>query len=127
MIFDCSRLQQSSVEQLQNPRFSSPDEIHFSEIHKIVNAHYGTVNITVTDINQLIYSIIIPAKLKDIRPKTMDLPDDEFENIKKINDVVDKKNKELLRNIAKQLMNESIDFNIIAKITKLTLQEINEL
>ena len=127
MIFDCSRLLQSSVEQLQNPKSTSPNEIHLAEAHRIINAHYGTLNITVTDINQLIYSIIIPAKLKDIRPKTMDLPDDEFENITKINDLVDTKNKELLCNIAKQLMNESIDFNIIAKITKLTLQEINEL
>jgi hypothetical protein len=76
--------------------------------------------------NQLIYSITIPLQLKEIRPKVMDLPDIEFQKIEILNNLLITKNKELMLNIAKQLIKESIDVNIVSKITKLTLQEINE-
>lgn len=127
IIFDNSRLQQNSIYRLQNPKFNSIDEINFAEIHRIINAHYGKMDIITNDANQLIYSITIPAKLKEIRPKIMNLPDIAFEQLEEINALVNNKNKELLHNIAKQLINESVDISIIAKITKLTLQEINEL
>lgn len=85
------------------------------------------MEITLTGTNQLVYSITVPARLKEIRPNCMNLSDVELQNIQTINTLIAAENKRLLRKISKQLMKESIDRNIIAKITRLTLQEINEL
>lgn len=77
--------------------------------------------------NQLMYTITIPVNLKEIRPKTMDLPDATFEALEQINALMLSKNKEIVKDIAKQLLQEAIDPKLIAKITKLNLQEIYEL
>ncbi|MGI9215003.1 MAG: hypothetical protein ACR2HS_05060, partial [Gammaproteobacteria bacterium] len=98
----------------------------FAEIYKTINAHYGKIDLMINNNHQLIYAITIPVQLKEIRPKFMDLPDIELQNIEILNNLLINKNKELMLDIAKQLIKESIDLNIIAKITKLTLQEINE-
>ena len=121
-----TRLRQEDIAQILNPPDISIDQIKFAEAYKIITAHYGKISITLKA-NKLTYSIVIPTKLKEIRPKKQDIPDRELENFKVINDLVVYKTKELMRNIAKQLIKIGIDFNAIAKITNLKLQEIKEL
>ena len=85
------------------------------------------LDITLNENNKIIYSIIIPSRLKEIRPKKTENPDYEFEKINIINDLMSEKIKGLACDIAKQLIKAGVDINLITKITKLTSQEINSL
>jgi len=125
IIFDVSLIKEQEINQLINPTFTSIDEINFAENYKIIAAHYGKMLITLNKNSKIVYSIIIPSRLKEIRPKKTENPDYEFEKINIINDLMSKKTKELICDIAKQLVQAGVNINLITKITKLTPQEIN--
>ncbi len=119
IIFDVSPLKQKETNQI--------DEINFAENNKIIAAHYGKMHTTLNEDNNIIYSIVIPSQLKEIRPKKTGNPDYEFEKMKAINDLMNKRITELVHDIAKQLIKAGMDIGLITKITKLTPQEINSL
>ncbi len=123
MIFNDAHIKQTDINKLLNPTFNSINEINFAEVYRVISAHYGKMNITLSKSNHLMYSLIMPAKLKEIRPKKNDLPDYEVDQIN--HSIIN--NKEILRDIAKQLIATGMDVVSIAKITKLTLKELKEL
>lgn len=124
ILFDINKQKTTFI---ANKEFKLRDEINFNENCKIIEAHYGKIQIIINEQNQLNFFITIPAKLKEIRPKKTDNQDLEIEKVQLINEFIDNKVKESIYNIAKQLIKSNMDVSLIAKITKLSEQEINSL
>lgn len=127
IIFDSTDIKQTDIDRLVKPSFNTINEINFVNIYRIIVAHYGKIHIYLNEFGKLVYSIIVPINLKEIRPKKNELPDYEFERFKKINNFINNKNKNLLLNIAKQLVQSNMDLELVAKITKLSIEEIEKL
>lgn len=124
IIIDNSTLNPQHIDQLLHPTLDTIESLEFIELYKIIEAHYGKVNIVLNDLGQVIYTIIIPARLKEIRPKKMNLPDGQLEQLREVNAVITATNKEVLHNVVRELIKIGMDFTTIAKITKLSLEEI---
>jgi len=127
IIFDSTYIKQTDIDRLVNYSFNTINEINFANIYRIIVAHYGKIHIYLNEFGKLVYSIIVPIKLKEIRPKKNELPDYELEKFKKVNNFMANKTKELLLNIAKQLVQSNMNLELVAKITKLSIEEIEEL
>jgi len=127
IIFDSTYIKQTDIDQLVNPSFNTINEINFATIYRIIVAHYGKIHIYLNKVGKLVYSLIVPIMLKEIRPKKNELPDYELERFKEVNSFMANKIKELLLSIAKQLIQSNINLELVAKITKLPIEEIEEL
>ena len=103
------------------------NEVKFAEVYNSISAHYGEFNITLEKSGLATYSLIIPSKLREIRPKRMNLPDMKLEEVNEVHEFISNKNKEVVINIAKQLLREGMSLTSIADITKLKLEEVKEL
>ncbi len=127
IIFKGVKLQQVDIDNLLNAESYTKESLIFSEMHKIILAHYGKVDISLQEPAELICSFTIPIRLKEIRPKKKDLPNASLETIKKLDIVLSQKGKETAIEIAKKLMEIGLSANNIAKVTGLSLKEINKL
>lgn len=101
------------------------DPIKLSENYKIIIAHYGKIQNILDLSNHIVYYITIPSRLKEIRPPKALHQDHEFSKIIAINDLIGRRIKEIINDIAKQLIELSVDPSLIIKVTKLTADEIN--
>jgi Na+/proline symporter len=115
------------LSKLINPTFSSALEISFAEVHKIIAAHYGEFSVTLDSSNRIVYSITLPMRLKEIRPKKMDLPDAQLTGIAAIDRLIRANDNQRIHNIAVELIKSGMDLPSISRITKLTLSELKEL
>ena len=124
IIFANTILHQHDIEQmLKKIMRNIEDQSNFIEIYKIMLAHYGKIKVNLTESNEIIYSIILPTHIKEIRPKKMNLLDPKLEIIKETNEFIT----ERIIDIAKNLIKEGLSYELIAKTTKLTLEEVREL
>ncbi len=127
IIIDNTTLNAQEINKLLNPSFSEISEIHFTDAHKVIIAHYGKFNITLDNLEQVTYSITIPIKLKEIRPKKKNLPDEYSEELKMVDLLITDRNNRAMRDTALALIKEGVDLNTISKATKLTLDELKQL
>ncbi|MDF2964776.1 MAG: hypothetical protein K0Q51_164 [Rickettsiaceae bacterium] len=97
--------------------------IDFIEANKILVAHYGEIEATLDDRNNLTYIISIPSNLTHIRPKKMNLPDDQIESLYSAKDLI----RAIMVDTARKLIKVGIDYNHIVEITNLTFEEIRQL
>ena len=118
--------QELELEQFINLGSREVDSIYLIDTKKVISAHYGKIQVF-EDNDNFVFEIIIPTNLKDIRPKKMDLIDEQIATIEEINNLITEKNKEVLYKIAVELIKEDLDFLVISKITKLNLETIQEL
>lgn len=124
---DSVTMKKVELKRLISPNFTVIEDIHFAEVYRIVAAHYGKIKIILNEKKQLIYSIIIPAHIKEIRPKKNQFPDDEFEKLQQINNIVANKSRELLIDISKKLIVSGLSVEFVANITGLPIDEVAEL
>ncbi|MCC8398640.1 MAG: hypothetical protein LN569_05080 [Rickettsia endosymbiont of Labidopullus appendiculatus] len=127
IMVDNVTLTQQEISLVLQPTFNSINELNFAEIHKIITAHYGKINISLDNFGQVIYSITIPSRLREIRPKKMDLVDKQLDEVKAQNIQLISKNNAIVCNIAKQLIEIGMSLPTVARITKLTLEELQQL
>ena len=127
IVIDNATLTKQEIKKILTPTLDTIAEVNFAEIYKVITAHYGTFNVTLGDPKQLTYSITLPTKLKDIRPKKKNLPDKHLEEIKMVDLLITDSNYKIISNIALELLKEGVDFNTIIKITKLTPNELKQL
>lgn len=119
-------LSQAKISSLLAQSYNTVEEMIFSNISLIISAHYGNFYIK-NDQEGTIYSFVIPAKINEIRPKTMDLPNAQLDNI----DNVVQLSKEMIRKriivIARELLKIGLDSQLVAKITRLSKDELEKL
>jgi Na+/proline symporter len=115
------------LSKLINPTFNSVLEVNFAEMHKIIVAHYGEFSVILDSSNSIVYSITLPMRLKEIRPKKMDLPDAQLTGIVAIDRLIRANDNQRIHDIAVELIKSGMDLPSISRITKLTLSELKEL
>ncbi len=115
------------INKIMNPTFNSVNEINFAEVHRIIAAHYGKFSVCLDDFNRIVYNITLPMQLKDIRPKKMNLPDEQLSEIEEIDMLVTRRNQQKIYDIAVELFKSGMDLASISRITKLTLSELDRL
>jgi Na+/proline symporter len=122
-----STLTQEDIRKMLRPAYETINEIRAEEIRKIISAHYGKITLNLTRAAEAIYTIIIPARLNEIRPKKMDLPDKKLNEADITNKIIADNNKEILKNVAIELIKSGMTSVFVAKVTKLSLEEIEQL
>ncbi|MFY9589666.1 sodium:solute symporter family transporter [Rickettsia endosymbiont of Halotydeus destructor] len=122
-----STLTQEDVRKMIRPAYNTINEIRSEEIQKIIGAHYGKIVLTLNRFAEANYIITLPARLNEIRPKKMDLPDEELDKAKVTNAFITANNKEILKNVAIELIKSGMSAVFVAKVTKLSLEEVKEL
>lgn len=106
--------------------FFNHDSNRSSEILKIISSHYGEIK-TVNNDDYIFCEINLPVNIKEIRPKKIDLLDEQITKIEELNNLITERNKEFLYKIAIELIKADLDFVLISKITKLDLDTISDL
>ena len=74
--------------------------------------------------NIIEYTFSIPANIKEIRPKVMDLVNSGEINAQKIATIFFREQKEAILNTAKKLLKAGVDIDIIEEVTMLSREEI---
>ncbi|WP_375334062.1 hypothetical protein [Candidatus Tisiphia endosymbiont of Xenochironomus xenolabis] len=124
-----STLTEQQLQLILTPTFRQTNELTFFECSNVIDAHYGNVKV---DNNQdqdkgINYNITIPADIKKIRPKVMDLPDIRIESLKKIAEIFLQAQKDDRLNIAQKLLQAGVDFDIIERITLIKKEEFTNI
>nr|WP_253307566.1 sodium:solute symporter family protein [Rickettsia endosymbiont of Ceutorhynchus assimilis] len=122
-----STLTQEDIRKMIRPAYNTINEIRSEGIQKIISAHYGKIVLTLNRFAEANYIITIPARLNEIRPKKMDLPDEELNKANITNAFITANNKEILKDVAIELIKLRMPPMVVAKVTKLSLEEINQL
>lgn len=99
----------------------------FNEISKIIKAHYGNINSNLKDDKEFVCIITIPLRLKEIRPKKKNLPDKQLDSLKEFSNVLSKQTKEIILDIAKELIKIGLNNKTISQVTKLNLKDLENL
>jgi hypothetical protein len=103
-----NKLTEQQLKLIFTPTFRQNDELTFIECSNVIDAHYGNFKVNNDHNNNqdkgINYSITIPANIKDIRPKVMDLPDIRIENLQKIAEIFLQEQKDDILNIAQTLL-----------------------
>jgi hypothetical protein len=124
-----STLTEQQLQLILTPTFRQTNELTFFECSNVIDAHYGNFKV---DNNQdqdkgINYNITIPADIKKIRPKVMDLPDIRIESLKKIAEIFLQAQKDDRLNIAQKLLQAGVDFDIIERITLIKKEEFTNI
>ncbi len=93
------------------------------ELYDIMFIHYGRMNINLTTTGEIIYVIMLPMQIKEIRPKKMNLLNQPMDSIKEVDEFVTERINEIIKNLIK----EGMSHEFISKITNLNIKEIKEL
>ena len=93
------------------------------KITKIIKVHYGKVNI----VNKTLYSFIIPYRIKEVRPKAMDLinPIEPSKNLEKIVQLIKNSEDTKMLEIASKLSKLGLDETTISEVTNLSKKKLN--
>nr|WP_253308614.1 sodium:solute symporter family protein [Rickettsia endosymbiont of Ceutorhynchus assimilis] len=68
LIFTRIKVKPDSRDNLLNSSNEIYDNFVLSEVTKIINAHYGRIEITLNNAQELVYTLIIPTQIKEITP-----------------------------------------------------------
>lgn len=119
-----NKLTEEEYEAIFHPTFRSTDHLAFIECYNIIYAHYGHFEVKNNQDKGICYTFSIPANIKEIRPKVMDIIDSRTSNLQKIAAIFLKEQKEGVLNIAQRLLKAGVDLNTIEKVTLLSKEEI---
>ncbi|WP_375331713.1 hypothetical protein [Candidatus Tisiphia endosymbiont of Temnostethus pusillus] len=120
-------LTEQQLKLIFTPTFRETNELTFFECSNIIDAHYGNFKVDNNQDKGINYNITIPANIKEIRPKVMDLPDIRIENFEKITEIFLQEQKDDRLNIAQKLLQAGVDFDIIEQATLLKKEEITNI
>ncbi|WP_375319184.1 sodium:solute symporter family transporter [Candidatus Tisiphia endosymbiont of Oplodontha viridula] len=120
-------LTEQQLKLIFTPTFRQTNELTFFECSNIIDAHYGNFKVDNNQGKGINYNITIPANIKEIRPKVMDLPDIRIENFEKITEIFLQEQKDDRLNIAQKLLKAGVDFDIIEQATLIKKEEITNI
>ncbi len=120
-------LTEQQLKLIFTPTFRQTNELTFFECSNIIDAHYGNFKVDNNQDKGINYNITIPANIKEIRPKVMDLPDIRIENFEKITEIFLQEQKDDRLNIAQKLLKAGVDFDIIEQATLIKKEEITNI
>ncbi len=121
------KLTEQQLKLIFTPTFRQNDELTFFECLNIIDAHYGNFKVNDNQDKGMNYSITIPANIKEIRPKVMDLPDIRIENLQKITEIFLQEQKDDRLNIAQKFFQAGFDLDIIEQVTLIKKEEITNI
>ncbi|MDF2966168.1 MAG: hypothetical protein K0Q51_1556 [Rickettsiaceae bacterium] len=117
----------NQISTLLTPTLKATEDISFTEIFRIIYGHYGTFEIKNDNIKGITYSFCLPANIREIRPKVMDLPDIRLDNLDRVSELLRDTEKEEMIKIAKKLFNKGLDIYDIAEVTRLSLEDLKKI
>jgi Na+/proline symporter len=117
----------SQIESLLTPSLKATEDVAFTEIYRIIYAHYGSFEIKNNNSHGVTYSFSLPSNIKEVRPKVMDLPDIRLDNLDKISELLATTEKKEMIRVAIKLLNMGLDIYEIAEVTRLSIEEIKKL
>ena len=95
-------------------------DVNLTDCYNVIAAHYGNIK----NDGNVAYSISIPIKISDIRPKLMDIPDVKLEDLSAVSSLFIHEKTEILRSIANKLLHKGMMIDDIAEVLKIEQKEV---